>query len=191
MNRSFMMKITVIFMLFILFTGTVHAFPWSNFFGSDDSNISEKLKEIELKSESLTENKRVMKFINYNMFDQGVDTVEISIKNENQVLKKYYLVRAEDVKGTASFTESVPDHTGVLWKFKPTVDQALDGLDQASEGLFILDKRDRSTLDVATRVMKALYLYLTVEKENVPSLNVIIEKSRCARCKKALSWAGL
>ncbi len=95
------------------------------------------------------------------------------------------------MKGTASFAKSIPGNPGVLWKFKPTVDQALDGFDQASKAFSILQQKEKSKLEVTTAVMKAMYLYYSVDSENVPSLAEIINNSNCNRCKKALKWAGL
>ncbi len=131
-----------------------------------------------------------MKFINSNMFDQGVDTVEISIKNDGEILETYYVVRGKNEGSTASIVQSLPDDTGILWKFKPTVDQALDGLNQVSNGLFIFEQEKKSKLEVFSAVTGALYLYFTVDNENVPPLNELITKSNCRKCKKALSWAG-
>ncbi len=189
-NRRVIVKFNVIFMLLVLFTGTVQALSWSDWFGSDNNSALEKLKEIELKKESLTENLPVMKFINSNMFDEGVNTVEISIKNKGQILKTYYIVRAENRSDTPSIVESIPNQTGVLWKFKPTIDQALDGLDQASNGLLILEQSKKSKIEVVAFVLNGISLYYGVENENVPSLSELIEKSSCSRCKKALGWAG-
>jgi hypothetical protein len=39
------------------------------------------------------------------MFDQGVDLIEISIKNDNEILNSYYIMRSENEKGTASIIE--------------------------------------------------------------------------------------
>jgi len=188
MNRDLILKITVIFMLFVLFTGSAQA---KNFFGQNDNSAPEKLKEIVLKKELLSENVRVMKFINSNMFDQGVDTVEISIQNNGQTLETYYIVRNKNKGGTAYIVQSIPDDTGILWKFKPTVDQGLYGLDLASNGLQILEQKKKSKLDVLSAVTRSIYLYFTVKNENVPTLNELITKSNCRKCKKALSWVGL
>ncbi|MDO8726479.1 MAG: hypothetical protein Q7J35_10465 [Candidatus Methanoperedens sp.] len=176
-------------MLIALFTGSAQAWPSLNLFGADDNSASEKLNEINLKKELFSENLRVMKFINSNMYDHGVDTVEISIRNKNKILETYYIVRGK--KGsTASIVQSLPDDTGILWKFNPTIDQALDGLNQASNGLYILEQKKKSRLEVFSAVTRALYLYFTVDNENVPPLNELITKSNCSKCKKALSWAG-
>jgi len=133
MNRDYILRFTVIFMLLVLFTGSVQAWKSIDFFGQDDNSVSDKLKEIVLKKELFSENVRVMKFINSNMFDQGVDTVEISIQNNGQIVDTYYLIRGKNKGSKASLVQSIPDDTGILWKFKPTVDQALDGLNQASK----------------------------------------------------------
>ena len=178
-------------MLIALFTGSAQAWPSLNLFGSDDNGISEKLNEITLKKELLSENFRVMKFINSNMFDQGVDTVKISIINNDEILETYYVIRGKNKGSTASIVKTLPDDTGILWTFKPTVDQALDGLNQASNGLYILEQKKKSRLEVFSAVTRALYLYFTVDNENVPPLNELITKSNCRKCKKALSWAGL
>lgn len=177
-------------MLIALFTGSAQAWSSLKLFGADDNSASDKLKEINLKKELLSENMRVMKFINSNMFDQGVDTVEISIKNDNHILETYYVVRGKNMGSTASIVQIPPDDTGILWKFKPTVDQALDGLDQVSNGLFILEQKKKSKFEVLSVVTRALYLYFTVDNQNVPPLNELITKSNCRKCKKALSWAG-
>lgn len=190
MNKSFITRLAIIFMLFLLFTGTANAWAWGDLFGLDDNNALVKLQEIEQKKEALTENMRVMRFINSNMFDEGVDTVEISVKNKDQILKTYYIIRAKNRTDPPSVVESIPDQPGVLWKFRPTVDQALKGLDQASNGLLILDQKEKSKSEVVIFVLNALYLYYTVENENLPSLSEIIKKSSCGQCKKALSWAG-
>ncbi len=68
---------------------------------------------------------------------------------------------------------SIHNDTGVIWKFKPTVKQSLDGFDQASNALSILEQEDKS-----------------VDSENVPALSELIKNSSCKQCKKALSWAG-
>ncbi|MDD5615887.1 MAG: hypothetical protein PHH85_06760 [Candidatus Methanoperedens sp.] len=177
-------------MIIVLFTGSAQAWSSLNLFGADDNSVSEKLNEIKLKEELLSENIGVMKFINSNMFDQGVDTVEISIKNDGEILETYYVIRGKNEGSTASIAQSLPDDTGILWKFKPTVDQALDGLNQMSNGLFIFEQKKKSKLEVFSAVTRALYLYFTVENENVPPLNELITKSNCRKCKKALSWAG-
>jgi len=190
MNRNQILKITLIFMLIVLFIGSAQAWPSLNLLRSDDNGISEKLNEINLKKELLSENLRVMKFINSNMYDQGVDAVEISIKNRGEILETYYVVRGKNKGSTASIVKTLPDDTGILWTFKPTVDQALDGLNQASNGLYILEQKKKSRLEVFSAVTRALYLYFTVDNENVPPLNELITKSNCSKCKKALSWAG-
>jgi len=191
MNRDYILRFTVIFMLLVLFTGSVQAWKSIDFFGQDDNSVSDKLKEIVLKKELFSENVRVMKFINSNMFDQGVDTVEISIQNNGQIVDTYYLIRGKNKGSKASLVQSIPDDTGILWKFKPTVDQALDGLNQASNGLSILEQKKKSKLEVLNAVTRTLYLYFTVENQNVPPLNELITKSNCRKCKKALSWVGL
>jgi len=99
-------------------------------------------------------------------------------------------VRAETRSDIPSIVDIVPNQTGVLWKFKPTIDQALDGLDLASNGLLI-EQSEKSKIEVVAFLMKGLYMYYTVESENVPSLNELIKKSSCSKCKKALSWVGL
>ncbi|MDD5617432.1 MAG: hypothetical protein PHH85_14675 [Candidatus Methanoperedens sp.] len=189
-NRTLILKITVILIFIVLFTGTAQAWSSLSLFGAEKNSVSEKLKELNLKKESLSENMRVMKFINSNMFDQGVDTVEISIKNDDRILETYYVVRGKNKGSSASIVKKLPDDTGILWKFKPTIDQALDGLNQASNGLHILEEKKKSKFKIFSAVTKALYLYFTVEKENVPTLNELITKSNCRKCKKALSWAG-
>jgi len=191
MNKGSIIKLFVFFLLFVLSVESVYAWSWSGLLDSDDGNISEKLKEIDLKVQSFTENKRVMKFINSNMFDEGVDTVEISIKNKGQIIKTYYIVRAEKRTEAPSIVENIPDQSGVMWKFRPTIDQALDGLDLASDSLLILEQKEKSKLEVVGVALDALYMYYTVESENLPPLNEIIQKSSCRKCKKALSWIGL
>jgi hypothetical protein len=187
MKKSPIMRFTIIFLVFILFILTAQALPWSNWFGLDNNSASQKLQEIEFKKVVLTKSIPVMKYMNSNMFDEGVDTIEISITNKGEVLKTYYIVRAENRSSTSSIIENVPNQTGVLWKFKPTIDQALDGLSLSSNGLLIIDRKEKSKLEVASGALKSLYLYYTVERENVPSLSEIIRKSSCNLCKKALS----
>ena len=139
----------------------------------------------------LGENTQVMKFINSNMFDQGVDVVEISIKNDNEILKTYYIRRVENNNGIASIAEIAPENINVVCKFKPEFSQALDGLDLAADGLIILEQSNRSTFDVTIKALKGVQLYYTVENENVPPFSELVNNSNCGKCKKVLNWIGI
>ena len=193
MNRHSMIKLTVAILLLILLAGSAYALSWNKIFGPDESGISEKLTEIDHKVDQLAENKRVMKFINSNMLDQKVDTVEVSIKEDDAILKTYYIMRGKK-NGVAIVTENAPETWGVTWKFYPTVSQSIDGLELAIEGLSIYYKRPRTAVAKSARaiiVLKAYFLYFSVEKEDLPSLDEIIKYSNCSRCKKALAIAGI
>ncbi len=76
----------IILLLIIIFTGSAHAWSWNDLFGINETSFSERLKEIELKAESWNQSQKMMNFINRNMFDQGVDTIEISIINDDKIL---------------------------------------------------------------------------------------------------------
>ena len=190
MNRHSMIKLTVAILLLILLAGSAYAWSW---IGPDESGISEKLTEIDHKVDQLAENKRVMKFINSNMFDQNVDAVKVSIKEDDAILKTYYIMRGKK-NGVAIVTENAPETWGVTWKFYPTVSQSIDGLELAIEGLSIYYQRPRTEVAKSARaiiVLKAYFLYFSVEKEDLPSLDEIIKYSNCSRCKKALAIAGI
>ena len=193
MIRHSMIKLTVTILLLILLAGSAYALSWNKIFGPDESGISEKLTEIDHKVDQLAENKRVMKFINSNMFDQNVDAVKVSIKEDDAILKTYYIMRGKK-NGVAIVTENAPETWGVTWKFYPTVSQSINGLDLAIEGLSIYYQRPRTEVAKSARaiiVLKAYFLYFSVEKEDLPSLDEIIKYSNCSRCKKALAIAGI
>ena len=158
--------------------------------GNEKNSYSDKLKEIEQRTNSFNENERVMRFINKNMFDQGVDTIQISIKKDKKIVKTYFIIRNPNKNDAALLVENVPDDMGIVWKLNPTVDQALDGLIQASAALSLYNKKDRSKLEVSTTLLKGLYLYINVDREKVPSIKELIQRSTCNKCKKALRYIG-
>jgi hypothetical protein len=188
--KRYFLRIAAFFALIILSIGPASAWFWNDWFGSN-YNVSDELNEIDMRADLLGENTQVMKFINSNMFDQGVDVVEISIKNDNEILKTYYIMRAENKKGIASIAEIAPENMNVVWKFKPGFNQALDGLDLAADGLIILEQSNRSTFDVTIKALKGLQLYYTVENENVPPFSELVNKSNCRKCKEVLNWIGI
>ena len=195
MNISLLKKIVIISAVITLLSVHALAWSWSSIFGADSNGDSDKLIEIESKVSSLSGNNQIMGFINSNMFDQDVETIEIFIHNNtDQIIKIYYVTRAKDRKGLASLNETAPLMKGVTWTFKPDIDQTVDGLDQAESNLWALEKTEFSISEksgLAYTIFKALYLYEDIEKENVPSLNDIIKKSQCRQCKKALELIGL
>ena len=193
MIRHSMIKLTVTILLLILLAGSAYALSWNKIFGPDESGISEKLTKIDHKVNQLAENKRVMKFINSNMFDQNVDAVKVSIKEDDAILKTYYIMRGKK-NGVAIVTENAPETWGVTWKFYPTVSQSINGLDLAIEGLSLYYQSPRTVVvksAMAIIVLKAYFLYVSVEKENLPTLDEIIKNSNCRKCKKALAIAGI
>ncbi len=189
MNENYKKKFIAVVLLFIVLSGTVNAWSFTNFLGNEKNSYSDKLKEIEQRTNSFNENERVMRFINKNMFDQGVDTIQISIKNDKQIVKTYFIIRNTNKNDAALLVEKVPDDMGIVWKLKPTVDQALDGLIQTSAALTLYNKKDRSKLEVSTTLLKGLYLYINIDKVNVPSIKELIQRSTC-KCKKALRYIG-
>lgn len=188
--QRYTLRIITFFTLIILFAGPAYAWPWDGWFGSKE-NTSEKLNDINTKTDEIANNTKLMKFIYSNMVDQGVEVVEISIKNDTKILKTYYIIRDDKKKGTASITEIAPKNTGVVWKFRPFADQALDGLDMAANDLMILEQSDISKFTILTKGVKGLNLYYSIESENVPKLSVLVNNSNCRRCKKVLSWIGI
>ena len=184
-NRNIICKMTIVLILYMIFISSAQAFTMSDLFGS--KNNSEKLKYIDVKVESISGNMRLMKFINSNMFDQGVEIIGIYITDNDNILRTYYVVRAKDKSGAASIKKDVPEEKG-LWIFKPDVDQSIKGLDLAEEGFYLYD--NRHSLETKSKIpyflLRTLILYSGTDNENIPSLSEMVEKSNCGKCKKAL-----
>ena len=188
-NRNIILKMAVLFLLYMMVVGSAHAFTMSGLFGTE--NNSEKLKDIDEKVLSISGDMALMKFVNSNMFDQGVETIGVYITENDKVLRTYFIVRANSKSGVVSIQKDVPDKKGI-WKFKTDIDQSIQGLDLAEEGFYLYD--NRHSLETKSKipyfVLRTLILYSGIDNENVPSLSEMIKKSTCGKCKKALNLVG-
>jgi len=193
MKLGSLKNVIIIYAVLAILSGQAFAWSW-NIFDSKDNSVPVKLNDIQSRVTSLSRNQIMMKYLNSNMFDQGVETIEISIRDDDHILKNYYLVRAADKKEPAILKETPQDNKGVTWTFRPGIDEVKRGLDLAEDNLWVLEKTQFSTYEksgLVYSILKGYYLYSNIEKENVPSLNEIIKKSHCSQCKKALSLIGM
>lgn len=193
MYRIFSTKTYITLVFLLLLPGVAHAWSPFNLLSVPNEDVQDKLDEIDWKAKTLAKNKWVMSHINSNMFEQDVKVIEISIKNDNEIVKNFYIIRAKNQKGKAILSDRSPKKTGTTWKFEPDIDQAIECLDLVFETLSMYDEYDGSTvskLAIVSNLIEAGYLYLQVENENIPPVNSIIDRSSCNKCKKALKLCG-
>lgn len=168
--RNFRKIIVVAVTMLILLGVTVtpaYAWKFTDIFESFGVNQDQtnKLDKIDKQIWKLSENDKLMEFINLNMHEQNVRYITIDITEDGEVLESYYIYRGEE--GNPAYISSDENNIGNTWTFKPTIKQTQTGLD-------ILKSK---TLSVKL-VFKCLYLWISVEQENnVPSLDKIIKKS--------------
>jgi len=168
--RNFRKIIVVAVTMFILLGVTVTpAYAWGieNIFKSSsaDKDLTGKLDKIDEQIWELSENDKLMKFINLNMWDQNFKVCVIDITEKDHVLKSYYIYREQ--KGNPATISTVATGLVNSWTFNPT-------LKQTKTGLKILDSKSLSVQSV----LKCLYLWISVEKtEDVPPISKIIEES--------------
>ena len=157
--------VTVLILLSVTVT-PAYAWNFKDIFRSSsaDKDPTNKLDKIDKQIWELSENDKLMKFISRNMWEQKVRVVVIDITDDDNVLKSYYIYRGKP--GNPANISIDATGLGKPWIFKPTIKQT-------QTGLRILESESLSV----RLVLKCLYLWISVDKENVPSLNKIIDNS--------------
>ena len=106
--------------------------------------------------------KKVVKF--FGDTDQEVKVIVIDITEDDVVLKSYYIYREKE--GNPATISIHATGLGNPWTFKPTIKQT-------QSALKILESESLSV----RLVLKCLYLWISVENENVPPIDDIITNS--------------
>ena len=155
--------------ILIIFSVTVTpAYAWSfkDIFHSSSADIDYKkqLDKIDEQIWELSNDTKLMEFINRNMHDQKVKVIVIDITEDDVVLKSYYIYREKE--GNPATISIHATGLGNPWTFKPTIKQT-------QSALKILESESLSV----RLVLKCLYLWISVEKENVPPIDDIITNS--------------
>ncbi|MCK4677799.1 MAG: hypothetical protein KAT48_06690 [Bacteroidales bacterium] len=156
--------------ILIIFSVTVTpAYAWSfkDIFRSSsaDTDYTNKLAEIDEQIWELSNDSKLMEFINRNMWEQKVRAIVIDITEGDVVLKSYCIYR-EKKENPATISTDIKG-LGNSWTFKPTIKQTQTGLN-------ILESESLSV----RLVLKCISLWISVEKEDdVPSIYEIIENS--------------
>ena len=169
--RNFRKIIVVaVTVLILLGVTVVPAYAWNfkNIFGSSSAGMDQedKLIEIEEQIGELSENTKLMKFINLNMHDQSVEVIVIDITEDDKILDSYCIYRGE-IGSTADISSCPKDDLSNSWTFRPTIKET-------QKRLKILESKSLSV----GMVLKCLFLWRSVEKaEDVPSIYEIIDKS--------------
>jgi len=153
------------FVVILIFLGVtaVPASAWG--FGWGYSSPNDDTKKLEAIDDRVwvVSDTEMMKCINFNMREQGVEVIVIDITENGDILESYYIVSGEEGASASILTEL--NNLDGAWEFTPTIKQTKKGLD------ILQSKKISSGL-----VMRAIFLYIAVDSDG-PKISKIIDKS--------------
>jgi len=167
--RDYQRSILVGIAIFILLSAVIQpAAAWSfkdKIFPSfAPASTDNKLDKIEEQIDALSEDEKLMKFVNRNMWEQKVRVIECAITEDDELLDTYYIIREE--KGSTARIDDAWSGIGNKWTFKPTIKKT-------EKAIKLLESQELTV----NNVLKCILLWISVEKQGVPSINNIIQNS--------------
>lgn len=157
----------IIVVLVLLSVTATPAFGWPlNFFTNSNEvkDLDERLDDIDSQVQIISEDGKIMRFGNLNMWDQDISIIVVQIMNNKEVKKSYYIQRNDEGESATISSDYSHYISEDVWLFKPTVEEA--------EAALVIYNSRKVTYD---NIINSIRLIKSIENENVPKVKTLID----------------